>query len=112
VVGVIESKQDLPMTRLNFGGTSQGSGQHTLGRLECTGKVKVEGMPTSCDDLWRIGNTMNGIYSIVANKKVQTVFCDFNKRLGSEKGINTVFLFHCCTSLLKINYMYVTVVKR
>ncbi|XP_046645880.1 uncharacterized protein LOC124336212 [Daphnia pulicaria] len=88
-IGVIESKQDLPMTRLNFGGTSQGSGQHTLGRLECTGKVKVEGMPTSCDDLWRIGNTMNGIYSIVANKKVQTVFCDFNKRLGSEKGFQT-----------------------
>ena len=91
MAGVIQSKQDLPVTRLNFGGTSKGSGQHMLGRLQCTGKVKVGEMPTSCDDLWRIGNTMNGLYSIVVNKKVQSVYCDFDKQ-PNEIGINiTVF---------------------
>ena len=86
IEGVFSTKQDLPLTRLNFGGTSKGSAQLTVGRFECNGKVNVVGMPASCEDLWKIGNTMSGLYSIVGNKKVQSVYCNFNKR-PNEIGI-------------------------
>ncbi|EFX82286.1 hypothetical protein DAPPUDRAFT_241573 [Daphnia pulex] len=46
--GVINDKEILPVTRLNFGRTGQeySSGVHTLGRFECTGQVAVTGMST------------------------------------------------------------------
>ncbi|XP_046454475.1 uncharacterized protein LOC124202220 [Daphnia pulex] len=85
--GVITDKSILPITRLNFGRTQldTSSGVHTLGRFECTGQVVVNGMPTSCEDLWRIGHTMSGLYSVMGAEMVESVYCDFNK-LPSDTG--------------------------
>lgn len=54
--------------------------------MECNGKVVLDGMPASCEDLWRIGYTLSGLYSIKgsSSNKVETVYCDFNKLPGDE----------------------------
>ena len=85
--GVITDKSYLPVTRLNFGRTQleSSSGVHTLGRFECTGQVSVSGMPKSCTDLWKIGHTLSGIYSVMGSAYVETVYCDFAK-LPNEQG--------------------------
>jgi hypothetical protein len=36
-------------------------------------------MPTSCEDLQRIGNKKNGFFSIMGQNKIQTVHCNFAK---------------------------------
>ena len=86
-VGTITAKQFLPITRLNFGRTIAeiSSGQHTLGRLECTGQPLITGMPTSCHDLWKTGHTLNGFYSVAGSEAIDTVYCDFSK-LPNEAG--------------------------
>jgi hypothetical protein len=78
--GVITDKNVLPVTRLNFGRTllETSSGIHTLGRFVCTG-TPVAGLPTSCEDLGRIGHSLNGFYSVMGTKMMESVFCDFNK---------------------------------
>ena len=94
-VGVISDKSFLPITRLNFGRTqlASSSGIHTLGRFECTGQVAVSGMPKSCADLWRIGHSLSGLYSVMGTKQVASVYCDFSK-LPIDSGnwhLNYVF---------------------
>ena len=86
-LGVITDKKYLPITRLNFGRTQFeiSSGVHTLGKLECTEQVTVNGIPKSCSDLWKIGNTLSGIYSVMGSDYVKTVYCDF-ARLPHEQG--------------------------
>jgi hypothetical protein len=42
-------------------------------------------MPESCDDLWKIGHTLNGFYEVKINKEVRSVYCDFTKIPG-DKG--------------------------
>ena len=81
--GVITDKNILPVTRLNFGRTqlATSSGVHTLGRLVCSGSAAVNGFPTSCEDLWLIGHTLNGFYSIKGTKMMESVYCDFTKLL-------------------------------
>ncbi len=37
------------------------------------------GMPKSCADLQRMGHIWSGFYSIMGDKQVDTVFCDFAK---------------------------------
>ncbi len=80
------------MTKLNFGRTVAPASvnRHTLGRFECSGKVVLNGMPSSCQDLWRIGYTLSGLYSIKgpSSGKVETVYCDFSKEPGDQ---GTVF---------------------
>ena len=85
--GIITDKNVLPITRLNFGRTllETSSGIHTLGRFECTGSVALNGFPTSCEDLWLIGHTLNGFYSVKGNKMIESVYCDFTQ-LPSEAG--------------------------
>ena len=85
--GVITDKEILPISRLNFGRTplETSSGIHTLGRYECTGKVAIVGMPTSCEDLWRIGHSLNGLYLVLEGEIVKNVYCDFTK-LSNEAG--------------------------
>ncbi len=73
----------LPITRLNFGGVTY-SGEYTLGRFECAGQVLV-GMPKSCAELWRLGHTLSGLYSVMGTKFVETVYCDFTK-LPNDPG--------------------------
>ncbi|EFX61896.1 hypothetical protein DAPPUDRAFT_120794, partial [Daphnia pulex] len=88
--GVITDKEILPITRLNFGRTQleTSSGVHTLGRFECTGQVTVTGMPKSCEDLWRKGHTLSGLYSVMGTAMIETVYCDFTK-LPSDPGFQT-----------------------
>ncbi|XP_046635066.1 uncharacterized protein LOC124314087 [Daphnia pulicaria] len=90
-IGVITEKDLLPLTKLNFGRTIAPTSvkQHKLGRMECNGKVVLDGMPASCEDLWRIGYTLSGLYSIRGStNKVETVYCDFNKLPGDD-GLQT-----------------------
>ncbi|XP_046638029.1 uncharacterized protein LOC124316246 isoform X2 [Daphnia pulicaria] len=79
--GVITDKTVLPISRLNFGRTQleTSSGVHTLGRLVCTGLVTLTGLPKSCKDLWLIGHTLNGFYSVMGSAKMESVYCDFTK---------------------------------
>ncbi|XP_046462614.1 uncharacterized protein LOC124208790 isoform X1 [Daphnia pulex] len=88
--GVITDKTVLPITRLNFGRTQleTSSGVHTLGRFECTGQVTVTGMPKSCEDLWRKGHTLSGLYSVMGRAMIEAVYCDFNK-LPFDSGFQT-----------------------
>jgi hypothetical protein len=71
---------------LNFGRTQldTSSGVHTLGRFECSGQVAVTGMPKSCEDIWRIGHTLSGLYSVIGNQMVESVYCDFTKLPGDS----------------------------
>jgi hypothetical protein len=84
--GVITDKEFLPITRLNFGRTQleTSSGVHTLGRFECTGQVAVNGMPKSCEDLWKIGHTLSGLYSVMGSQMIESLYCDFNKLPGDS----------------------------
>jgi hypothetical protein len=84
--GVIEDKNVLPVTQLNFGRTllETSSGIHTLGRFECTGSVALTRMPTSCEDLWLIGHTLNGFYSVLGSTMMESVYCDFTKLYDNE----------------------------
>ncbi|XP_046633654.1 uncharacterized protein LOC124313031 isoform X2 [Daphnia pulicaria] len=85
--GIITDKNVLPITRLNFGRTQLASstGVHTLGRFQCSGQVAVTGMPKSCEDLWKIGHSLSGLYSVMGSKMVESVYCDFTK-LPSDAG--------------------------
>ena len=80
-LGYITSKDALPVTKLNFGRTLTTSsyGIHTLGKLECSGRATVDRMAESCDDLWKIGHTLNGFYDVKGDKQVRSVYCDFTK---------------------------------
>ena len=93
IKGIISDKSFLPITRLNFGRTQLASsfGVHTLGRFECTGQVDVVGMPKSCADMWRIGHTLSGLYSVMGAIQVESVYCDFNK-LPTDSGMSVVEL--------------------
>ena len=86
--GIITDKNVLPVTRLNFGRTqlTTSSGVHTLGRFECSGSVSLTGLPTSCKDLWLIGHTLNGFYSVMGSAMMESVYCDFTK-LPDNAGI-------------------------
>nr|CAH0110956.1 unnamed protein product [Daphnia galeata] len=89
--GVITDKEILPISRLNFGRTplETSSGIHTLGRYECTGKVAIVGMPTSCEDLWRIGHSLSGLYLVLEGEIVKNVYCNFTK-LPSDAGFQSL----------------------
>lgn len=36
-------------------------------------------MPTSCEDLWLIGHTLNWLYNVKGSSMVESVYCDFSK---------------------------------
>jgi hypothetical protein len=82
--GYITSKDALPVTKLNFGRTLANNtyGNHTLGKLECSGRVTVNTMPVSCVDLWKIGHTLNGFYEVKGVRNIGSVYCDFSKFPG------------------------------
>ena len=85
ILGVITERNLLPVTSLNFGRTQApvSSGKHTLGRLECSGKVILNGMPKSCKDLWRLGYSLVGLYLVQGDSGfVETVYCDMNRLPG------------------------------
>jgi hypothetical protein len=41
--------------------------------------VAINGLPSSCGDLKRIGHTLNGFYSIAGSSMMESVYCDFSK---------------------------------
>ena len=90
--GLVTDKTLLPVTRLNFGRilTPPASGQHTLGRMQCFGRlVSAESRPSgSCEDLWRAGQTLSGLYPIQrpSSGGVETVFCDMTQVPGRESS--------------------------
>ena len=86
-IGIVTDKNILPVTRLNFGRTQLATGLHTLGQFKCSGQVAVVGKPKSCADLWRIGHTLSGFYSVMGEDKVESVYCDFTK-LPTASGTN------------------------
>ncbi|KAI9557768.1 C1q and tumor necrosis factor-related protein-like protein 3 isoform b [Daphnia sinensis] len=45
-------------------------------------------MPTSCADLSAIGHTLNGLYSVIGNKSVESVYCDFTNS-PNDPGFQT-----------------------
>ena len=83
------------MTALHFGRTQRfgPNAWHTLGKLECSGKVEVKNMPSDCYELGLIGHSLSGFYSVKGKggQKIETIYCDFNKA-PTEKGIPS-FLF-------------------
>jgi hypothetical protein len=91
--GVITDKNILPVTRLNFGRTqlATSSGVHTLGRLVCSGSVAVNEFPKSCEDLWFIGHTLNGFYSVKGEKMIESIYCDFTQ-LPSDASKYLIFI--------------------
>ena len=86
--GYITNKSILPITLLKFGRTlaPMASGRHTLGRLECKGVADETGLvPSSCQDLWRLGHSQSGFYSVRDNKEsqqIETVFCNMTQTSG------------------------------
>ena len=91
ITGIITDKKILPITRLNFGRTllTSSRGFHTLGRFECSGQVSVIGMPMSCKDLWLLGHTKSGLYSVMGTKQIESVYCDYTK-LTTDSGTNSL----------------------
>jgi len=59
----------------------------------CTGTVALNGLPTSCHDLWLIGHTLNGFYSIKGEKMMEYVYCDFFTKLLDDAGKYFLNLF-------------------
>jgi hypothetical protein len=41
--------------------------------------VDIRQMPTSCEDLNRMGHEINGFFLIKGSKKMETVYCDYQK---------------------------------
>ena len=77
---------------------------HTLGRLECTGKAAISGkMPSSCADLWILGHTLSGLYSVMGTDMVETVYCDFAKLPGDQNKLTI--------SLFQFNSEYLIIIK-
>ena len=74
-------KDVLPVTKLNFGGYTHDGGSHTLGKLICSGKAIVSDYPKSCDDLWKLGHSLNGFYPIRGDRNVELIFCDFTSSI-------------------------------
>jgi hypothetical protein len=55
-------------------------------------------MPTSCDDLQRIGHKLSGFFSVKGAKKMEMIYCDF---LANQNGTScSCFLVIVCLILL------------
>lgn len=101
LLGTITDKSFLPVTKLKFGQAQRGAGLHTLGRLVCSGQQSSSNaMPVSCQDLWRIGHSLNGFYSVMGTDFMETVYCNFDKLFnenGNEPSVLSMsvsFFFH------------------
>ena len=49
--------------------------QGSLSRDRISGTSGIQ-YPTCCNDLLSMGHTLSGVYSVIGNKSVETVFCD------------------------------------
>ena len=80
------------MIKVNFGRTHSklSSGRFTLGNFECFGTQPFQGMPSSCEDLRRIGHHLSGLYTVNNGGKLKKVYCDMSKLPGDPSN----YLFH------------------
>jgi hypothetical protein len=39
-------------------------------------------MPESCNDLHKIGHRKSGLFTVMGNKTVDNVYCDFTKEIN------------------------------
>ncbi len=81
ITGLITEKNFLPMTVLKLGRV-EGSGVFNIGKLECSGSKGNQILePTSCRDLYQLGQTVNGFYTVKGTgdnaDNIETVFCNF-----------------------------------
>ena len=60
--------------------------------------ASINGLPSSCSDLKRIGHTLNGFYSIAGSTMMESVYCDFTKR---PRDPSKYFIFILISSLFK-----------
>ena len=69
--------------------------------------VKLYGEPTSCEDLNKIGHSLNGFYNVL-NKKdnssdkirtVELVYCDFHRVNETIPSKNYIYLFDIFTTI-------------
>jgi hypothetical protein len=53
-------------------------------------------MPTSCDDLQRMGHKLSGFFSVKGSKKMEMVYCDFypNKNGTASFRFSLFFIVH------------------
>ena len=63
--------------------------------------MAVTGMPKSCEDLWRIGHTLSGLYSVMGLEMIESVYCDFTK-LPGDSGIAKIYFKTETTIKLKL----------
>jgi hypothetical protein len=92
-LGIVTEKSLLPITQLNFGGITTGAnGKFILGKLECTGRTTVPTIPSNCRDLFVKGNQISGLYLVIKEDEVYTVYCDFTQ----DPEDNSIFflIFH------------------
>ena len=84
LAGFITNKEALPVTKLNVGGITdhRSYGRYILGKLECSGREHVNGIPESCSDLWKMGHTLNGFYDVKRVNEIVKVYCDFTQVPG------------------------------
>lgn len=48
------------------------------------GPRKFNQMAKSCEEINLLGHTLNGLYSILGNSSVETVYCDFTRQVGEQ----------------------------
>jgi hypothetical protein len=60
------------------------------------------GMPTSCADLYAMGHSLSGFYSVRGASMVESVYCDFTKQSSDPGNIHKVDL-----STFKMNFVTV-----
>ena len=72
------------------------SGRQRNAEILC-GFVADRPFPISCADLWRIGHSLSGLYSVMGEKQVDSVYCDFTK-LPTDSGTSYLIngLFKIC----------------
>ncbi|XP_046448035.1 uncharacterized protein LOC124196842 isoform X6 [Daphnia pulex] len=99
----LKEELDSAVAKFTTNGTAALNTKASKSDLEATNlevsKLKVltspnsnGAIPTSCEDLQTFGFVKSGIYSVVVNKTVQNVYCDFSKSndAGLQKWIGIV----------------------
>ncbi len=62
---------------------NQQPSRKSLARDRITGLSGIQ-YPTCCNDLLNMGHTLSGVYSVIGNQSVETVFCDFYKAQNQQ----------------------------
>lgn len=93
---------------LHLGKIVYEGGAVTLGPVTCTGRAAWaydDGQPRSCEDLWALGHTLNGVYTVKNPENSEScsassllyLYCDFTNPDGTKENFNHAgnFIFTC-----------------